>query len=185
MGVGQPSLGTTTLGLGPDLIPKLFAEFLALLDQHAAALAHCDRIEATLIEQIGYPRVALSPDWEGSRRYAADADTIDKALPPGRNRRRLQRVLQRRQRRWNEAAQGAGLTAAQVHEAALDGAVLDIADGLLATQARTLEAVVLKLLVLLSTQEPGSSAYGISPWRELRLILLDLRGLAASRGGQP
>ncbi|TXM81378.1 hypothetical protein FV223_29700 [Methylobacterium sp. WL116] len=67
----------------------------------------------------------------------------------------------------------------------MDRAVLDGADGLLATPARTHDAVVLKLIVLLSLQEPGPRAGAMSPWRELRLILEDLRGLAAGGGPAP
>ncbi|WP_246694669.1 hypothetical protein [Methylobacterium sp. WL6] len=179
MGAEQPSSKAASLDPVADPIPRLFAEFHALLDRHEAALARCDRIEATLLDQMDYPRVPLPPDWEGTRRHAADALTIAQAVLPGRHQRRLQRVLERRQRRWDGAAQRTGLIAAQGQQAALDAAVLDRADGLLATPARTLDAVALKLGVLLCTQEPSPSACGLSPWRELRLILVDLRGLAA------
>ncbi|WP_342163482.1 hypothetical protein [Methylobacterium sp. SD21] len=178
--LGWPSLQTTTLGPIVDPMPRLFAEFRALLDRHEAALAACDRIEATLTAQIGPPRVALPPDEDGVRRHATDASTLTEALPLGPHRRRLQRALQRRQRRWDEAARRAGLTGALLSEAAFDEAVLDHADGLIATPARTLDAVVIKLLVLLSSREPGPSAAGLSPWRELRTILQDLRGLVAT-----
>lgn len=181
VGAGQPSPPLATLGLGTDPIPRLFAEFQGLLERHEAALVCCDRLEAGLLAQIDYPRVILPLDWQGARGHAADALTIAETVPPGRHQRRLQRVLQRRQRRWDAAADGAGLTVAQAHKAALDGAVLDRAEGLLATPARNLDEVVLKLLVLLSTQEPGPSARGTSPWRELRLMLLDLRGLTPDR----
>ncbi|GJE57736.1 hypothetical protein [Methylobacterium thuringiense] len=163
-------------------MPRLFAEFQGLLERHEAALASCDRLEAGLLTQMGYPRVPLPADWDRSQREAVDALTIAQVMAPGRQRRRLQRLLQRRQGRWDEAAYEIGLTAAQAREAALDQAVLDTAAGLLATPAWTLDAVVLKLLVLLSTQEPGPSASAASPWRELRLILLDLRGLATVEG---
>ncbi|MCJ2007963.1 hypothetical protein [Methylobacterium sp. J-092] len=129
---------------------------------------------------MDHPRVPLPPDWDGSHRYAGEAGTIARVVSSGRHRRRLERLLQRRQRRWNEAACSIGLTAAQVAEAELDGAVLDKADSLIATPAWTLDAMVLKLVVLLGTQEPGPSASATSPWRELRLILMDLRGLATA-----
>ncbi len=185
VGAGLPSLGAASLGPVTDPMARLFAEFRALLDRHETALACCDRLEATLLAQMEYPRVPLPPDWESSRRHAADVLTIVQNIPPGHHQRRLRRVLQRRKRRWDEAARRAGLTDAQSHEAALDAAVLDMANGLLATPARTLNAVVLKLVVLLSTQEPGPSASVTSPWRELRLILQDLRGLAAGGGPAP
>ncbi|TXM96837.1 hypothetical protein FV242_32955 [Methylobacterium sp. WL64] len=163
-----------------DPMLRLFAEFRVLVDRHAAALAACDRLEAALLTEVGSPRVRLPHGGDGTPRYAADAATIAEAVPPGRLRDRRQWVLRRRQGRWDAAACEAGLTAAQVHEAALDGAALDASDALLTTPAWTREAVVLKLLVLLSTQEPGPSACETSPWRELRLILLDLRGLATT-----
>lgn len=178
VGAGRSSPHAAALGPITDPMPRLFAEFEALLDRHEAALACCDRIEAALLDQMEYPRVPLRPDWDGSPRYAADTLAIAQDVPPGRHRRRLERVLHRRQRRWDAAAHAAGLTAAQVREADLDGAVFDSADGLLATPAWTLDAVVLKLLVLLSTREPGPSACGTSPWRELRPILQDLKRLA-------
>ena len=99
---------------------------------------------ATLTAQIGPPRVALPPDEDGVRRHATDPSTLTEALPLGPHRRRLQRALQRRQRRWDEAARRAGLTGALLSEAAFDEAVLDHADGLIATPARTLDAVVIK-----------------------------------------
>ncbi|WP_187276291.1 hypothetical protein, partial [Methylobacterium sp. WL116] len=132
-GSGRPSPYPGDPGPFIDLIPRLFAEFQELVDRHEAALACCDRIEATLLAQMDYPRVPLPPDWDGSHRYAGDTGTIARVISLGRHRRRLQRVLQRRQRRWDEAADQAGLTTAQEGEAALDRAVLDGADGLLAT----------------------------------------------------
>lgn len=176
----QPSPQAVSFGPLTDPMPRLFAGFQALLERHEAALADCDRIEAALLAQMDYPRVSLHPEWDGSRRYAADALSIAQEGLPGRHRRHLERVLQRRQRRWDAAAHAAGLTAAQVREVELNGGVLDTANGLLATPAWTLDAVVLKLLVLLSTHEPGPAAAATSPWRELRLILIDLRGLAAN-----
>ena len=184
-GAEQPSPQAISFRPLTDPMPPLFAAFQALLERHEAALADCDRIEAALLAQMDYPRVSLHPEWDGSRRYAADVLSIAQEGLPSRHRRRLEGVLQRRQRRWDAASHAAGLTAAQVREAELDGAVLDTANGLLATPAWTLDAVVLKLLVLLSTHEPGPAAYGTSPWRELRLILMDLQGLAANGGSHP
>jgi len=179
VGAEQPSSTAASFDPVADPIQRLFAKFQALLDRHEAALAWCDRLEATLLGQMDYPRVPLPPDWEGTRHFAADVSTIDDTILPGRHRRRLHRVLQRRQRRWDEAAQGAGLATAQAREAALDEAVLDQADTTLATPVWSSHAIVLKLLVLLSTREPNPSAYILSPWRELRLILMNLRGLVA------
>ena len=180
VGTEQPSPCAVSFDPVADPMPQLFGAFQALLKQHEAALANCDRIEAALLAQMDYPRVSLPPDWDGSRRYAADALSIAQEGLPARHQRRLERLRQRRQRRWDAAAHAAGLTAAQTHETALD-----TANGLLATPVWTLDAVVLKLLVLLSTHEPGLVACETSPWRELRLILMDLRGLAANSGAHP
>ncbi|WP_244479741.1 hypothetical protein [Methylobacterium sp. Leaf111] len=185
MGPEQPSPQAVSFGPLTDPMPRLFAAFQALLERHEAALADCDRIETALLAQMDYPRVSLRPDWDGSRRYAADALSIAQEGLPGRHRRRLERVLQRRQRRWDAAAHAAGLTAAQAHEVELDGAVLDTADRLLATPAWTLDAVMLKLFVLLSTREPGPHAGATTRWRELRLILMDLQGLATNSASHP
>ncbi|WP_419827299.1 hypothetical protein [Sphingomonas sp.] len=172
--------GAAYVGPGANPMPQLFAELQALLGRHDVALAACDRVEAALLAEVGYPRVRLPRGADGTPRYAADAATIAETVPPGRRRDRLRWVLRCRQRRWDAAACRTGFTSAQVDEAALDGAVLDASDALLTTPAWTRQAVVLKLLVLLTTQEPGPSACETSPWRELRLILLDLRGLATT-----
>ncbi|WP_246687905.1 MULTISPECIES: hypothetical protein [unclassified Methylobacterium] len=92
MGPEQPSSKAASLDPVVDPIPRLFAEFQALVDRHEAALACCDRLEATLLGQMDYPRVPLPPDWDGSHRYAGDSGTIARVVPSGRHRR-LQRVL--------------------------------------------------------------------------------------------
>ncbi|SFM11429.1 hypothetical protein [Methylorubrum salsuginis] len=173
--------GIADTGTTIDPMPRLFAEFESLLDQHDAALAACDRIEAGLLAGISFPRVRLPGGADGARRYAADFPTIAWAVPPGRCRQRFIQRLHRRQRQWDTAAQEAGLLEAELHEASIDGAVLAAADNLLATPARTCHAVVLKLIVLLSVHAPGPVADTETPWRELRLILADLNGLAADR----
>lgn len=165
-------------GAPADPMPQLFAEFCALLDRHAAALAACDRIEAGLIIRVGYPRVTLPWDADGVRRYATDAAAVTQAVPPGRGRQRLLHRLARRQHRWDTAAREAGLLEAQLREAILDGAVRTAADSVLATPAWTDHAVGLKLMVLLSVHAPGPAADATTPWRELRLILADLDRLA-------
>lgn len=169
---------TRAAGAPIDSMPRLFAEFCALLDRHAAALAACDRIEAGLIIRVGYPRVTLPRGADGGRRYTADAAAVMQAVPPGRDRQRLMHRLARRQHRWDAAAREAGLLEAQLREALLDGAVLTAADSVLATPAWTYHAVGLKLMVLLSVHAPGPAADATTPWRELRLILADLDRLA-------
>lgn len=165
-----------------DPVPRLFAEFQALLDRHAAAIVARDGIEAALIDRIGWPRVALPGDSDSEPRYAAELAEIARAVPPGRRRQRLEQRLRRRQRRWDEAAAMVGLAEADLHEATLDGAVLAAAEALLTTPAWTAPAVVLKLLVLLSVHAPGPASDETSPWRELRLILADLGRLTAAEG---
>lgn len=177
----QHRSGIADTGTTIDPMPRLFAEFESLLDQHEAALAACDRIEAGLLAGIGFPHVRLPGGAGGARRYAADAEAIARAVPPGRYRQRLTHRLRRRQRRWDTTAQEAGLLEAELHEASVDGAVLAAADSLLATPAWTYHAVVLKLVVLLSVHAPGPVADTATPWRELRLILADLNGLAGDR----
>lgn len=159
-------------------MPRLFAEFCALLDRQAAALAACDRIEAGLLIQIGYPRVTLPRSADEVRRHATAAATITPTVPPGRCRQRLMLRLARRQNRWDAAAREAGLLEAALREATLDGAVQTAADSVLTTSARTCHAVVLKLTVLISVHAPGPAANGTTPWRELRLMLADLDRLA-------
>ena len=179
-GMSDTAGGRTRLPAScPDPMPRLFAEVRTLLDRHEAALARCDAIEARLAATLGYPRVALPRAATGSLHYAADGLSVVAGVPPGRRRERRLRVLDARQRRWDAAAEAMGLAAAQIEEAALDTAVLTAADDLLAMPARTLRAVVLKLVVLLSLHEPGSAEAECPPWCELRLILHDLDRLAA------
>ena len=165
-----------------DPMPRLFAEFQALLDRHAAAIVIRDGIEAALIDRIGWPRVALPGGSDSEPRYAAELAEIARTVPPGRRRQRLEQRLRRRQRRWDEATATVGLAEADLQEATLDGALLAAAQALLATPAWTFQALGLKLLVLLSVHAPGSASDETSPWRELRLILADLGRLTASEG---
>ncbi|MEN3211594.1 hypothetical protein PUR23_16410 [Methylorubrum populi] len=173
----QRRAGRLDVAVDADPMPRLFAEFQALLDRHAAATVTRDGIEAAFVDRIVRPRVALPGGSDSKPRYAAEPAEIARALPPGRHRQRLERRLRRR---WNEAAATVGLAEADLEEATLDGAVLAAAQAFLATPAWTLHALVLKLLVLLSVHAPGPASDETSPWRELRLILADLSRLTAA-----
>lgn len=178
----QRRAGRLDVVVDADPMPRLFAEFQALLDRHAAAIVTRDGIEAALVDRIGWPRVVLPGGSDSKPRYAAELVEIARAVPPGRHRQRLEQRLRRRQRRWDEAAATVGLAEADLQEATLDGAVLAAAQALLAMPAWTIHALVLKLLVLLSVHAPGPVSDEISPWRELRLILADLSRLTAAGG---
>ncbi|MCJ2051922.1 hypothetical protein [Methylobacterium sp. J-070] len=165
-----------------DPTPRLFAEVQARLAEHERALQTCDRLEAALVAEFGYPRVRLAEMDNPPGRFAADAETIARYVPPGRRRERCLRVLQQRQARWAEAAQACELMKAQEREEVLFRAVRAAADSLYIVPATTLTGIVLKLGVLLSLEEPGEFARDESPWRQLRLILLDFDAIAAGRG---
>ena len=171
--------GRPDVAVDADPMPRLFAEFQALLDRHAAAIVTRDGIEAALVDRIGWPRVALPGGSDSQPRHAAEFAEVARAVPPGRRRQRLVQRLRRCQRRWDDAAATMGLAEADLQEATLDGAVLAAAQALLATPAWTCHAVMLKLLVLLSVHAPGLASDETSPWRELRLILADLDRLTA------
>lgn len=162
-----------------DPIPALFSAFEAVLAKHEAALWRCDRLEAWLLAELDYPRVQLPTPAGIPVRYAADPDTIAQHVPAGRRRYRLQQVLLRRQQGWARGARACGLTRAQEREAALDTAVREAAALLLATPAATLAGIRTKIIVLLASQEPGGAFRGASPWRELRLLLVDFHSLIA------
>lgn len=174
-----PSVTDAQAGARLDAIQILFATFKTLLAQHEAALWRCDRLEAFLLAELDHPRVRLPLPTGFPVRYAADADTIIRFVPPGRRRWRLQAVLLRRQRAWTRGARACGLTKAQEQEAVLDAAVRDAAATLLVTPANTLADVRTKILVLLASQEPGGTFRGASPWGELRYLLADLAHLSA------
>jgi hypothetical protein len=93
-----------------DPVPRLFAEFQALLDRHAAAIVTRDGIEVALVDRIGWPRVALSGGSDSEPRYAAELAEIARAVPRRRRRQRLKQRL----RRWDEAAATVGLAEADL-----------------------------------------------------------------------
>lgn len=163
-----------------DPIPDLFSAFEAAVIRHEAALWRCDRLEAWLLAELDHPRVRLPAPAGAPVRYAADSDTIAQHLPPGRRRYRLQQILLHRQQAWARGARACGLTRAQEHEVTLNTAVREAAATLIAAPARTLDAIRTKLLVLLAVQEPGEAFRDSSPWRELRLLILDLNSLMDS-----
>ena len=101
-GADQRRAGLMDIVVDADPMPRLFAEFQALLDQHAAAIGTRDGIEAALVDRIGWPRVALPGGSDSKPRYAAEPAEIARAVAPGCRRRRLERRLRRRQR--SEAA---------------------------------------------------------------------------------
>ncbi|MDR7039782.1 hypothetical protein J2X36_004560 [Methylobacterium sp. BE186] len=169
----------TFCGSSSEPITDLFIAFEALLTKHEAALWRCDRREAWLQSELDYPRVPLPTAAGAPTRYAADIETIARHVPPGRRRYRLQQVLHRRQQAWARGARACGLTRTQEQEAALAEAVRAAATTLLATPAKTLTGIRLKLLVLLATQDPGEAFRDASPWRELHLILADVSALVA------
>lgn len=182
---GSPSRTTFATDINQpsssDLIPNLFAEFEGLLAKHEAALTRCDRREAWLLAELDYPRVKLPLRPDGPVQYAADLETIALHVPPGRQRYRLQQILIRRRDAWNRGVQASGLARAREREAAFDTAVRATAARLIATPARTILDLRLKLLTLLATQEPGDGFCDSSPWRELHLLLSDLDRLRLER----
>lgn len=58
-----------------DPVPRLFAEFHALLDLPAAATVTRDGIEAALVDRIGWPRVAL-PDSSDTLVYRQEVNNV-------------------------------------------------------------------------------------------------------------
>ncbi|GJE34592.1 hypothetical protein [Methylobacterium oxalidis] len=180
---GNPAMSVsaeaTLYGSSSEPIIDLFLAFEALLAKHEAALWRCDRREAWLQSELDYPRVPLPTPAGSPIRYAADAETVDQHVPPGRRRYRLQQVLHHRQQAWERGARACGVTRAQEQEAALAEAVYTAAETLLGTPATTLTEIRFKLLVLLATQDPGEAFRDASPWRELHLILTDVSAQAA------
>lgn len=163
-----------------DLTPRLFAEVQVWLAEHKRALLTCDRLEAALVAEFGYPRVRL-PGTDGlPDRFAADLETVALHVPSERRRTRLQHLLQRKQARWADAVQACDLTRAQEREEALFRAVPVAADSLYIVPATALSGLMLKLAVLLSLEEPGGIERDVSPWRDLRLILIDLNAIATA-----
>lgn len=165
-----------TADTSQDPISRLFLQFEDIVAAHERALARMDRLEAKLIEHIGYSRVRLPTASGFPVRYAVEASSIDRHRFSAKAVRRLKRDLRRRQKAWDAAATVTGLTDATHHEEVVARAVRAIGALLLATPASTLPGLRLKLIVLLALHQPGRDDANASPWRELRLILDDIAG---------
>lgn len=89
-GAEQRRAGRMDVVVDADPMPRLFAEFQALLDRHAAAIVTRYGIEAALIDRIGWPRVALPGGSDSEPRCAAELAEIARAVAPGCRRQRLE-----------------------------------------------------------------------------------------------
>ena len=159
-----------------DVHLRLWRQLDDALRRRDQAIANRDRIEATLVQQLGYPRVQLPTEPGIPPRFAADPFTIDRILGPGRHRLRqhLKAHLQRRRHAWHQATQIAGLPQALAAEDAAFQPVEQATVALLDTPATTLVAIRLKLVVLLAKHAPGAADQNEAPWADLRRLLVDL-----------
>ena len=80
-GAEQRRAGRMDVVVDADPMLRLFAEFQALLDRHAAAIVTRDGIEAAFVDRIVRPRVSLPGGSDGEPRYAAELTT--KGIPSG------------------------------------------------------------------------------------------------------
>ncbi|MCJ2134038.1 hypothetical protein MKK69_08155 [Methylobacterium sp. J-026] len=173
--------GTEALIHGASPVRRTFATLTALLDAQVIALAKVDRIEAELTAQTGHPRVTL-PVLPGSApSYAADAVTIRRLLGDGPVARRLADVLRRRQQRFVQAAETAGLPAAQAYERTLAIEIGDVTAALLLAPTTDFDDHAHKLVVLVAFYEPGPPDATTSPGAYLRTLLTDIIKLAKAK----
>ena len=155
---------------------RLWRQLDDALRRRDHAIVNRDRLEATLVKQLGCPRVQLPTEPGTPLRFAADPFTIDRVLGPGRDRlrQRLKTHLQRRRHAWHQAAHVAGLPQALAAEDAAFHAVEQATVALLDTPAITLVAIRLKLVVLLAKHAPGAADRNEAPWADLHRLLVDL-----------
>lgn len=159
-----------------ETILVLWRQLDEALARRDRTTAERDRLEAALVKQIGYPRVRLPTRPGAAPAYAADAWTIDRHFGPGRRRlrQRLRRQLRQRQRAWDDAAHGTGLAQTIVDGDAAHAVVSTATAALLATPARTIAGLRIKLAVVIATGEPGPAYRDTFPWLQLRQLLADL-----------
>ena len=159
-----------------DIHLRLWRQLDDALRRRDEAIVNRDRLEASLVQQLGYPRVQLPTEPGTPLHFAADGFTIDRILGPGRNRlrQRLKAHLQRRRHAWHQAAHVAGLPQALAAEDAAFQAVEQAAVALFDTPATTLVAIRLKLVVLLAKHAPGAADRNEAPWSDLCRLLVDL-----------
>ncbi len=159
-----------------DVHVRLWRHLDDALRRRDQAIVNRDRLEATLVRQLGYPRVQLPTATGTPLRFAADAFTIDRILGPGRHRlrQRFKAHLQRRRLAWHQAAHVACLPQALAAEDAAFQAVEQATVALLDTPATTLVAIRLKLVVVLAKHAPGAADQNEAPWADLRRLLVDL-----------
>ncbi|MCJ2086732.1 hypothetical protein MKK88_12115 [Methylobacterium sp. E-005] len=172
--------GTNASGHDASPVQRALATLTALLDAQGVALAEVDRIEAELTAQTGYPRVTLPVHPGSAPSYAADAATIRRHLGDGPAARRLTAALRRRRHRLVQAAEAAGLPAAQAHEHAVAAQIGDVTAALLLTPVADLRDLILKLIVLIAISEPGPDEGSLYPAAYWRALLADVDQLNRS-----
>lgn len=89
-----PTLQTRDASYDPTL--RQFVQFQQILAANERAQTRIDRLEATLVAQLGLPRVRLLTSPDAPPLYAADTDTIGRHLQPGPSTRTLKHQLRRR-----------------------------------------------------------------------------------------
>lgn len=173
----------------PALDPAASASwplFMELQDSLAAAdqaTAQRDRLEADLLNRLGYPRIELPPYLAGPNAFAADFGTIDRLLKGRRHtaglRARLKRCLREQHHRWQRQADAAGLTEAEHLE---DDALAELTSAtvrLLSGPVTDLPGLWIALAVVIAAGQPGPVFQDSFPWRVLRKLLDTVAALAA------
>ena len=158
-------------------VRRRFVELIALLDAQTTTLAELDRTEAALVGQLGYPRVELPARPSGASTSAADLSTIRRHLEPGPAARRASTQLRRRQRRFAQAAETAGMPALRARERDLATRISATTAALLLVPTTTPSDLMVKVALLIAMSEPGPAEGSAFPGAYLRAILVDLDGI--------
>jgi len=144
-------------------VQRAFSTLLTLLAAQTAALAEIDEIEAELVSRFGNPRVPLPVRPGSPPTYATDPGTIRRRLGTGPEARRLTAGLRRRQSRFMQAAEAAGLPGAHTRERALAVETADLTATLLLAPVVEIADLTRKLITLIAMAEPGPTDEPPSP----------------------
>ncbi|MGH1589599.1 hypothetical protein ACRBEV_16120 [Methylobacterium phyllosphaerae] len=154
-------------------VQRAFSTLLTLLAAQTDALAEIDEIEAELVSRFGNPHVALPVRPGSPPTYATDPEMIWRRLGTEPEARRLTAGLRRRQSRFMQAAEAAGLPGAHTRERALAVEIADLTATLLLAPVVEPADLARKLITLIAMAEPGPADAAALPGRYLRPLLAD------------
>ncbi|SIT09400.1 hypothetical protein [Paracoccus saliphilus] len=161
----------------PDPALALWRDWQAVHHQTDALCRQQQHLEALLMRTIGFPRVMVELDDDGTAVILSQEDDIEDLLDdnPALAGACIKAKLEfaARQARWAEADALVGYSSARREELAAADQAQQLIDALTVTPATTLAGVAGKLDMILREGQTSEDCEEF-PWREIRLALLDL-----------